>query len=282
MSVSTGGDAQRITRLTRLMQDRQVHTRDSFIEAQLDHGLGRLAQCPAACGARSCGSSRRPRPTATPERRRQRALELLAEWNGEMKRTLARAADPTAAWMRALQQRLIRDELGPLASEFWQVEPVFLERVFRDVGGAAVWCDVVDLQRRGDLQPISRAWHSTTRYRSLWNATGPTWKAGAGGRRTRPATITRCWVTPALFSWIVNIRQPTSGGRFHAAARGDPRQRAGPVRQHPRRQLPRRLRFRRIPTAPSSSRSTGQSGHPLSRHYDDLGELWRRGANTFR
>ncbi|WP_282073244.1 penicillin acylase family protein, partial [Janibacter hoylei] len=23
--------------------------------------------------------------------------------------------------------------------------------------------------------------------------------------------------------------------------------------------------------------STGQSGHPLSPHYDDLGELWRRG-----
>jgi penicillin amidase len=23
--------------------------------------------------------------------------------------------------------------------------------------------------------------------------------------------------------------------------------------------------------------STGQSGHPLSRHYDDLGVLWRRG-----
>ena len=23
--------------------------------------------------------------------------------------------------------------------------------------------------------------------------------------------------------------------------------------------------------------ATGQSGHPLSRHYDDLGQLWRRG-----
>jgi penicillin G amidase len=23
--------------------------------------------------------------------------------------------------------------------------------------------------------------------------------------------------------------------------------------------------------------STGQSGHPLSRHYDNLGDLWRRG-----
>ncbi|MEO0990758.1 MAG: penicillin acylase family protein, partial [Pseudomonadota bacterium] len=23
--------------------------------------------------------------------------------------------------------------------------------------------------------------------------------------------------------------------------------------------------------------ATGQSGHPLSRYYDDLGELWRRG-----
>jgi penicillin amidase len=53
----------------------------------------------------------------------------LAEWNGEMNEHLP---EPLiyAAWMRALQQRLIRDELGPLADEFWQLEPVFIERVF--------------------------------------------------------------------------------------------------------------------------------------------------------
>jgi len=41
------------------------------------------------------------------------------------------------AWMRALQDRLIRDELGPLAGAFSHVNPVFIERVFRDVDGAS-------------------------------------------------------------------------------------------------------------------------------------------------
>jgi penicillin amidase len=84
-------------------------------------------------------------PEGTPDRRRQRALELLAEWNGEMNEHLP---EPLiyAAWMRALQQRLIRDELGPLADEFWQLEPVFIERVFRDVerGGGMVRYRAVD------------------------------------------------------------------------------------------------------------------------------------------
>ena len=35
-----------------------------------------------------------------------------------------------------------------------------------------------------------------------------------------------------------------------------------------------------IPTRSVFVTSTGQSGHPLSRHYDDLGELWRRGEYT--
>ncbi len=36
------------------------------------------------------------------------------------------------------------------------------------------------------------------------------------------------------------------------------------------------LRFR-DPDSSVFITSTGQSGHPLSRFYDDLGELWRRG-----
>ena len=33
-----------------------------------------------------------------------------------------------SAWLRAIQTRLIRDELGPLAEEFTHVEPLFIER----------------------------------------------------------------------------------------------------------------------------------------------------------
>jgi hypothetical protein len=55
------------------------------------------------------------------------------------------------AWMRALQDRLIRDELGPLADEFTHVEPVFLERVFRNTDGAARWCDIIQSSPRRNL-----------------------------------------------------------------------------------------------------------------------------------
>ena len=42
-----------------------------------------------------------------------------------------------------LNNRLIQDELGPLTSEFTHANPVFIERVFRNIDGAAVWCDVL-------------------------------------------------------------------------------------------------------------------------------------------
>jgi penicillin amidase len=66
----------------------------------------------------------------------------LADWNGEMNEHLP---EPLiySAWVKALQTRLIRDELGPLHTEFTHVEPIFLERVYRDIDGAAAWCDVV-------------------------------------------------------------------------------------------------------------------------------------------
>ena len=47
------------------------------------------------------------------------------------------------SWMRKLQERLVQDELGVLAQEFRNFDPIFLERVFRNIDGASVWCDIV-------------------------------------------------------------------------------------------------------------------------------------------
>ncbi len=78
------------------------------------------------------------------------------------------------------------------------------------------------------------------------------------------------------FSWIVNIRQSTSGGdntlqRGKTAGSGD----QPFLNTHA-------ATYRGVydfadPDSSVFITSTGQSGHPLSRHYDDLGELWRRG-----
>jgi penicillin amidase len=77
------GDTQRIQRWLTLMQTREVHTRDSFIEAQLDTVDPTSRALLPLIGA-DLWYTGTPAAEGTPDRLRQRALILLAEWNGEM------------------------------------------------------------------------------------------------------------------------------------------------------------------------------------------------------
>ncbi|WP_375282064.1 penicillin acylase family protein [Pseudooctadecabacter sp.] len=267
------GDSQRVNRWRRLMQAREVHTRDSFIEAQLDTVSYTARSILPLIGA-DLWFTGEAAPEGTPQRLRQDALALLAEWNGEMNEHLP---EPLiySAWLRALQDRLIRDELGPLAREYTHVEPLFIERVFRDTDGASVWCDVLQsapVETCSDIARLSLddalVWvaenHGTALESLRW---------GDAHEATHDHPV--LGEAPVL-KWFVNIRQSTSGGdntlmRGRTAGSGpDP--------------------FRNVHAAayrgvydfadPDSSvfiTSTGQSGHFLSRYYDDLGDLWRRG-----
>ena len=170
------------------MQSREVHTRESFIEAQLD-AVSFSARALLPLVAADLWFTGDPAPDGTPERRRQVALELLAEWNGEMNEHLP---EPLlyAAWMRALQDRLIRDELGPLADEFTHVNPLFIEKVFRDVDGAARWCDIAQSRRRKPAPRFpGRRW--TRRFCGSTNMSAARRKACAGAICIRRPTITR-------------------------------------------------------------------------------------------
>lgn len=267
------GDTQRINRWRRLMQAREVHTRDSFIETQLDTVSFAARTLSTLMGA-DLWFTGDAAAEGTPERRRQIALDLLSAWNGEMNEHLP---EPLiyAAWTRAFQQRLIRDELGPLAEEFTHVEPVFIERVFRDIDGAGVWCDVIQSAPVETCTDIARqslddalVW-ITENYGTAIEAVR--WGDAHVATHDHPVLGN----TPIL-EWIVNIRQSTSGGD-HTLQRA----KTSGIDPHP---------FHNVHAAgyrgvydfadPDSSvfiNSTGQSGHPLSRHYDNLGELWRRG-----
>ncbi|GAB5446085.1 penicillin acylase family protein [Gymnodinialimonas sp.] len=267
------GDTQRITRLSRLMEAREVHTRDSFIGAQLDT-VSPAARNLLPLVARDLWFTGQPAAAGTPERMRQRALELLADWNGEMNEHLP---EPLifAAWMRALQHRLVRDDIGPLAEEFWTVEPVFLERVFRDIDGASVWCDVrpsstvetctemAELALDEALQQLSETYGSDIE----------SWRWGAAHEAVHEHPVLG---ETRLFSWIVNIRQATSGGDFTLNRAATPGTGPEPyINIHG-------AGYRGVydfadPDSSVFIIATGQSGHPLSRHYDDMGELWRRG-----
>jgi penicillin amidase len=267
------GDTQRVQRWQRLMQGRQVHTRDSFIEAQLDTVSFTARSLLPLIGAELWFTGEAA-PAGTPEALRQSALELLAGWSGEMNEHMP---EPLiyATWLRALQERLIRDELGPLASEFEHVEPLFIERAFRNIDGASAWCDVfqsapvetcADMARLAlDDALLTISGDYGTALESL--------RWGDAHQATHDHPVLG---SVPLLRYFVNIRQSTSGGD-HTLMRG----RTKGTDPDPFHNV-HGAGYRGVydfadPDSSVFVTSTGQSGHFLSRHYDDLAQLWRRG-----
>ncbi|WP_425102121.1 penicillin acylase family protein [Tropicibacter sp. S64] len=267
------GDSQRVQRWQTLMTGRQVHTRDSFIEAQLDT-VSVTARTLLPLIGRDLWYTGEAAPEGTPERQRQRALALLADWNGEMNEHLP---EPLlyAAWVRALQERLIRDDLGTLADAYRHVEPLFIERVYRDVDGASAWCDII---RSAVVETCSDIARLALDDALLWidEHYGDQLESLRWGDAHQALHDHPVLGDVPLLRYFVNIHQSTSGGDntlMRGRTSGDP-------------DAP----FENVHAAgyrgvydfadPDSSvfiTATGQSGHFLSRHYDDLGQLWRRG-----
>ena len=267
------GDTQRINRWGRLMQSRAVHTRDSFIEAQLDTVSYTARNLLPLIGA-DLWFTGEAAADGTPERRRQKALELLAAWNGEMNEHLP---EPLlyAAWLRHLQERLIQDELGPLAAEFTHPNPVFIERVFRNTDGAAVWCDILQSAPVETCSDIARLALDDA---LLWIAENVgTDVAALRWGDLHQATHDHPVLGKApILNWFVNIRQSTSGGD-NTLQRGRTSGEGPNPFQNVHAAGYRGVYDFADPDSSVFVTATGQSGHPLSRYYDKLGELWRRG-----
>ncbi len=269
----TWGDTQRIQRWQRLMQAREVHTRDSFIEAQLDTVSFTARALLPLIGAELWFTGEAA-PDGTAERQRQRALALLAEWNGEMNEHWP---EPLiyAAWLRALQDRLIRDELGPMANTLRHVEPLFIERVFRDVDGAAIWCDVKQSAPVETCATMARfalddalVWIDEN-----WGTQLESLRWGDAHQATHDHQVLG---DVPILRYFVNIRQSTSGGD-NTLMRGKTSGSGPNPFQNVHGAGYRGVYDFADPNSSVFINATGQSGHFLSRHYDDLAQLWRRG-----
>ena len=267
------GDTQRIARLERLLNSREVHTRDSFIEAQLDPVSG-AARSLLPLIAKELWFTGDPAAAGTPERQRQIALDLLAGWNGEMSEHIP---EPLiyAAWARSLQRKLAADELGPLIEHFPRPNPVFIERVFRDIDGAAVWCDIHQSTKIETCEDIARISLDQALF-ELSELYGPridSWRWGQAHQAHHDHEVLG---KMPLLAWFANIRQDTSGGdhtlqRARTSGTGE-----SPYANVHAAGLRVVIDFSDLDSSVFVI-ATGQSGHFLSRHYDDLAGLWRRG-----
>ena len=267
------GDTQRIKRWLTLMKTREVHTRDSFIEVQLDTVSPTVRTLLPLIGA-DLWFSGEPAPEGTPERLRQKALALLAKWNGEENEHLPEPLI-AEAWLRALQDRLSRDEIGPLADAILHPEPDFIERVYRNTEGASVWCDVIQSAAVESCAEISRLALDDALL-SLSERYGQNIESWRWGDAHEAAHDHAVLGEVPFIRYFVNIRQSTSGGdntlmRGRTSGSGD----------NPYENVHgggyRGVYDFADPESSVFITATGQSGHPLSRFYDDLSELWRRG-----
>ena len=267
------GDTQRIQRWLTLMKAREVHTRESFIEAQLDTVSPTERTLLPLIGA-DLWFTGEAAAEGTPERLRQRALTLLAAWNGELNEHLPEPLIATA-WLRTLQDRVIRDEIGPMADQFTHPEPVFLERVFRNTDGAAVWCDVIQSAAVETCPDIARIAldEALLRLTETYGDNLESWRWGDAHQAAHDHPV--LGEVPIL-RYFVNIRQSTSGGD-NTLLRGRTKGTGADPYLNVHGGGYRGVYDFADPDSSVFITSTGQSGQPLSSHYDDLSVLWRAG-----
>ena len=180
-----------------------------------------------------------------------------------------------SAWIRHLQQRLIVDELGAASRRFTHADPVFIERVFRDTNGAGIWCDIAQTTRQENCAEIALLSLNEALV-SLVETHGDrleSWRWGDAHQALHRNDVLGRYPIVSLFA---NIWQEIPGGdntllRAKTVGTGD----TPFISVHG-------AGYRGIYDFSDVNDSsfiiaTGQSGHILSRHYDDLSVLWRRG-----
>ncbi|MEL7463661.1 MAG: penicillin acylase family protein [Pseudomonadota bacterium] len=263
----------RIQRVERKLNDREFHTLESFIEIQNDT-VSEMARSVLPLIARELWWTRDEGVGDIRGDRREAALALLGEWNGEMSE---HAPEPLifTAWMRALTNRLAEDELGEAIAIIEGPNPLFVERVFRDIDGAGVWCDVDKSVRVESCEEIAKLAldDALEELVAVYGDGLSTWRWGEAHRARHVATpLGRQWP----LSLLVNIEHETSGGDYTL-------QRAKTAGRGPEPYLNvHAAGYRAVYDFSDLDRSvfiitTGQSGHLLSRHYDDLADKWRGG-----
>ena len=205
---------------------------------------------------------------------RRELLDMLASWNGEMDRY---SPEPLVfwTWVRALQQRILKDEF-PAAQQLWsRPNPDFLYAVLSDRRGSAIWCDIRPSSPRETCEEQVRV--------ALDDALG--WLVDRYGRD--PSTwswgeehnLDMQWLpisSRGLLTDLLSLQAPISGDPFtqFLTSFGFEEDRPFLVNAG--------SNFQAVMSISEEAGSyyitpAGQSGHPLSRFYDNLFPSWVQG-----
>ena len=203
----------------------------------------------------------------------QTALAMLGAWDHGMERGSTEALI-YMAWLRELMHVLFADELGDVFEDYWKIRT---EPIHRALGGRQQWCDDVSTAAEQETcaDAVSRALKISLEYLAVTHGHDmEDWRWGeAHAVRMKSRILGK---VPAIGSWF-EIDMPSGGEKETIKAGGfDVADAERPFAQN------HGAGYRAVYDlgAPERSvfiQSTGQSGNPLSGHYEDYTEPWRDG-----
>ena len=252
----------RARRIEALLDARPVHGVESFTAIQQDVvSLAAARLLPVLLEL-----------TAPSDDATRQALDLLAAWDHRMGRD---RPEPLIymAWLRELMRELFADELGEAFEDYWEIRTEVIHRVLTK---RTDWCDVATTDERESCATAAAA--------ALSDAiAGLARHYGTDLAEWRWGEAHAVWMKhrvlgeiPVIGSWF-EVRLPSGGERATVKAGGftvsNP--------DHPFAQ-DHGAGYRAVydlgePERSVFIQSTGQSGNPLSVHYDDFAEAWRDG-----
>ena len=202
--------------------------------------------------------------------RSREAIEHLRAWDFQMDRDKVEPLLFTA-WLRAFSHDVFFRRLGEAAADYWDLRPQVIEAVLTSHPD---WC--ADPRPAGDSCDALLASALDTALAELGRAYGPDMAQWQWGRAHIARFVNPVFDRIALLRDWLQIGVPTPGG-FDTVNRGSTtiRDDAHPYEQR----FGAGLRIITDLASPGDSRMIavpGQSGNPLSPHFSDLAERWRR------
>jgi len=258
----------RIKRIDKLLNAREYHTLQSFITMQNDTVSEMARTILPLTGATIWWNNPNREPIQND------ILDRLKAWNGDMNE---HQMEPLifVHWMRALTQLITQDELGPLQRHYTGIKPLFLERVFTDTDGAGRWCDIIQTSKPETCAEIAEIAlkQSIDRLSQQYGTNPDLWRWGKAHEAIHRHIP---YGYAPVLEWFFNIRQETSGGDETIMRGLTPGRGPRPDENVHASGYKMVVDFNDLQRSQFIV-STGQSGHPLSRHYDDMSEKWRTG-----
>jgi Protein related to penicillin acylase len=169
---------------------------------------------------------------------------------------------------------VVEDELGIIAKDFYEIKPLFLEKILRNYENASDWCDIKHSNKKENCSLLAKESleESVILLKNLYGSDISSWRWGESNTLIHSSFS---FPNIPIPKFLRDITHEMPGGRFTLNSSWS--EKGIGINERPKASG-----FRMIIDFSELDKSmfiisTGQSGHFLSKNYDDLTNLWKQG-----